>query len=154
GFESLRPALDAARQTGRGVFVLALTSNPEGASVQHVGGEDSVARRIVRAAAAENDGAGPGSVGLVIGATAGAAVRKLGLDLATLNGPILAPGVGAQGAGRQELQQTFAGASGVILPNSSREILSAGPSVEALREAIAATQRSVGSGGNAGSGAD
>ncbi len=38
GFESLRPALDLAAQTGRGVFVLALTSNPEGASVQHVGG--------------------------------------------------------------------------------------------------------------------
>ena len=46
GFESLRPALDLAAETGRGVFVLALTSNPEGASVQHVGGADSVARRI------------------------------------------------------------------------------------------------------------
>ncbi|HET8879562.1 MAG TPA: orotidine-5'-phosphate decarboxylase, partial [Arthrobacter sp.] len=54
GFESLRPALDLAAQAGRGVFVLALTSNPEGASVQHVGGSDSVARRIVRAAAEEN----------------------------------------------------------------------------------------------------
>ena len=52
GFESLRPALTAARETGRGVFVLALTSNPEGASVQHAGGENSVARRIVQAAAA------------------------------------------------------------------------------------------------------
>ena len=37
GFESLRPALDLAAQYGRGVFVLALTSNPEGKSVQHVG---------------------------------------------------------------------------------------------------------------------
>ncbi len=35
GYESLRPAIDLARQTGRGVFVLALTSNPEGAIVQH-----------------------------------------------------------------------------------------------------------------------
>ncbi|MGB3595165.1 MAG: orotidine-5'-phosphate decarboxylase, partial [Ornithinimicrobium sp.] len=34
GFESLRPGLDAAVAQGRGVFVLALTSNPEGASVQ------------------------------------------------------------------------------------------------------------------------
>lgn len=143
GFESLRPALSAARDTGRGVFVLALTSNPEGASVQHVGGENSVARRIVEAAAAENDGGGPGSVGLVIGATAGAAVRQLRLDLTTLNGPILAPGIGAQGAGRQELRDTFAGASGIVLPNSSREILSAGPTLEALREAVTATQRSV-----------
>ena len=54
GFESLRPALDLAAGTGRGVFVLALTSNPEGASVQHVGGADSVARRITEAAAVEN----------------------------------------------------------------------------------------------------
>lgn len=154
GFESLRPALTAARETGRGVFVLALTSNPEGASVQHVGGENSVARRIVEAASAENDAGVPGSVGLVIGATAGEAVRRLSLDLAALNGPILAPGVGAQGAGRQELRDTFAGASGIILPNSSREILSAGPTVEGLRGAITATQRAVDLSGDAGPGTD
>src|SRR5674476_1311079 len=35
GFESLRPALDLAHDNGRGLFVLALTSNPEGAQVQH-----------------------------------------------------------------------------------------------------------------------
>jgi orotidine-5'-phosphate decarboxylase len=154
GFESLRPALTAARETDRGVFVLALTSNPEGASVQHVGGGNSVARRIVEAAAAENDGDAPGSVGLVIGATAGEAVRRLGLDLTTLNGPILAPGVGAQGAGRQELRETFAGASGLVLPNSSREILSAGPTLEGLRRAITATQRAVDLSGDAGPATD
>lgn len=54
GFESLRPALDLAAESGRGVFVLALTSNPEGKSVQHVGGPESVARRIAEAAGAEN----------------------------------------------------------------------------------------------------
>lgn len=154
GFESLRPALDAARETDRGVFVLALTSNPEGASVQHVGGENSVARRIVEAAAAENRAGSPGSVGLVIGATAGVAVRQLGLDLSTLNGPILAPGVGAQGAGQRELRDTFAGAAGVVLPNSSREILSAGPTVEGLRRAAAATQQAVDLSRGAGSGTD
>ncbi|MDN6332860.1 MAG: orotidine-5'-phosphate decarboxylase, partial [Micrococcaceae bacterium] len=47
GFGSLRPALEAAAASGRGIFVLALTSNPEGASVQHVGGAASVARGIV-----------------------------------------------------------------------------------------------------------
>src|SRR6185312_1594758 len=40
GYGSLRPALDLAAATGRGVFVLALTSNSEGASVQHVGGAE------------------------------------------------------------------------------------------------------------------
>ncbi|WP_431812929.1 orotidine-5'-phosphate decarboxylase [Kocuria sp. cx-455] len=54
GFESLRPALDLARQTGRGTFVLALTSNPEGASVQHAGGVESVAQTILRAVREEN----------------------------------------------------------------------------------------------------
>lgn len=154
GFESLRPALAAADETGRGVFVLALTSNPEGASVQHAGGERSVARTIVEAAAAENRGSSPGSVGLVIGATAGAAVRKLNLDLASLNGPVLAPGVGAQGAGRRELEDTFAGASGVVLASSSRDILRKGPSVERLREAIASTQHALSAPNDAGPGTD
>ncbi|GAP56677.1 orotidine 5'-phosphate decarboxylase, partial [Arthrobacter sp. Hiyo6] len=94
GFESLRPALDLAAQSGRGVFVLALTSNPEGASVQHVGGSDSVARRITESAASENrryEGS-LGSVGLVVGATVGRALQDLELDLAAVRGVILAPG--------------------------------------------------------------
>lgn len=36
GFRSLSPAMDLAAATHRGVFVLALTSNPEGRDVQHV----------------------------------------------------------------------------------------------------------------------
>ena len=59
GFESLRPALDLARETGRGTFVLALTSNPEGASVQHVGGTESVAGSVLAAIARENATAQP-----------------------------------------------------------------------------------------------
>lgn len=54
GFESLRPALDLARATGRGTFVLGLTSNPEGATVQHVGGSHSVAGAILAGVAQEN----------------------------------------------------------------------------------------------------
>ena len=51
-------------------------------------------------ATTDNEGAAPlGSVGLVVGATIGAAVQELGLDLAGVNGPLLAPGIGAQGAG-------------------------------------------------------
>lgn len=61
GFESLRPALDLAHRTGRGVFVLALTSNPEGASVQHVGGTDSVAGSVIAAAHGENLSRGVGA---------------------------------------------------------------------------------------------
>jgi orotidine-5'-phosphate decarboxylase len=140
GFESLRPALDLAAATGRGVFVLALTSNPEGRAVQHVGGHESVARSIAHAAAAENAGPGPGHVGLVVGATVGDAPQRLGLDLPSLNGPILAPGVGAQGAGPAELRAAFGAALPFVLPTSSRAILAAGPGAAELRAAAERTR--------------
>ena len=142
GFESLRPALDLAAETGRGVFVLALTSNPEGASVQHVGADGpdgAVARRIAEAAGAENRryaaaSAGQGSVGLVVGATVGDAVARLGLDLTAMGGPILAPGLGAQGATAAVLRETFGAAYPQVLGTSSREILAGGPSAAGVRE--------------------
>jgi orotidine-5'-phosphate decarboxylase len=141
GFESLRPALDLAAETGRGVFVLALTSNPEGPSVQHVGGAESVARRIASAAAAENTrypGA-LGSVGLVVGATVGSALADLGMDLAAVRGPILAPGLGAQGATPADLRATFGTAYSQVLGTSSRDILAAGPGLGGLRDAALRT---------------
>ncbi|ALO66849.1 orotidine 5'-phosphate decarboxylase [Arthrobacter alpinus] len=142
GFESLRPALDLAAANGRGVFVLALTSNPEGASVQHVGGSESVAKRIVEAAAQENRRYAEqalGSVGLVVGATVGSALSELGIDLAALHGPILAPGLGAQGATGADMQLTFGAAYPVVLGTSSRGILAAGPDIAALRAATTQT---------------
>ncbi|MHC8607996.1 MULTISPECIES: orotidine-5'-phosphate decarboxylase [Paenarthrobacter] len=141
GFESLRPALDLAAEHGRGVFVLALTSNPEGRSVQHVGGGDSVARRIVAAAAAENHRyEGPlGSVGLVVGATIGSALGDLDIDLGPVRGPILAPGLGAQGATPADLRETFGQAYPMVLATSSRGILAAGPDIAALQAATRET---------------
>ncbi|MHA7305157.1 orotidine-5'-phosphate decarboxylase [Arthrobacter sp. TMN-49] len=142
GFESLRPALDMAAAHGRGVFVLALTSNPEGASVQHVGGNDSVAKRIVQAAAHENQRYAEetlGSVGLVVGATVGEALTELGIDLAAVNGPILAPGLGAQGATGADMRATFRAAYPAVLGTSSRGILAAGPDIAALRQATTET---------------
>jgi orotidine-5'-phosphate decarboxylase len=141
GFESLRPALDLAAETGRGVFVLALTSNPEGPSVQHVGGADSVARRIALAAAGENRRypGDLGSVGLVVGATVGSALADLDVDLAATRGPVLAPGLGAQGATPAHLRATFGNAYPQVLATSSRDILAAGPKREALRDAAQRT---------------
>ncbi len=132
GFESLRPLLDVAAAHGRGVFVLAATSNPEGASVQRaeVGGR-TVAQNIVDAAGMENQanraaGNGPGSIGVVIGAT----LTELP-DLDALDGPVLAPGVGAQGGRPADLGRL----GSRVLPAVSREILRAGPDVAALRAA-------------------
>jgi len=138
GFGSLAPAMDLAHQTGRGLFVLALTSNPEGRSVQHVGGAGaSVAGAIVAGTAEANARAAErgelGSIGLVVGATVGAAVRDLGIDLAAANAPILAPGFGAQGGTAAQAAEVFGAALPNVLAASSREVLSAGPDVAALR---------------------
>lgn len=139
GYESLRPAIDLADETGRGVFVLALTSNPEGATVQHaVRDGRSVAASIVEGATVDNafarERGGLGSVGLVIGATVGSAVTDLGLDLVTAATPVLAPGFGAQGGTALHLQRTFGSARPQVLASSSREILQAGPSVTRLAD--------------------
>lgn len=139
GFDSLEPAVVAATEHGKGVFVLALTSNPHGASVQHARGADgeTIAGAIVAAATELNQGAQPmGNVGLVVGATVGSAVSDLGIDLSGLNGPILAPGVGAQGASVEDVAKTFGNASPLVLVNQSRGILKAGPFAEKLRGAI------------------
>jgi len=137
GYDSLRPALDLAAATGRGVFVLALTSNPEGASVQHAMlDRRSVAGRVVDGVTQDNAGAEPlGSVGMVVGATVGEAVQALGLDLAAANAPLLAPGVGAQGATAEDLRRVFGDALPNVLASSSREVLGAGPDVAALAAA-------------------
>lgn len=139
GVGSLKPAFDLAQHTDKGIFILALTSNPEGALVQHAIGPDGVpvATSIAIAAAELNAGASPmGSVGLVVGATTGEAVKALGIDLNAVNGPLLAPGVGAQGAGPAELAAVFGDARPRVLVNQSRGIAAAGPIIEKLRGAI------------------
>lgn len=141
GLGALRPALEAARENGCGVFVLALTSNPEGAEVQHARGEDgrTVAAAVLEQLRAENAGAEPfGSFGAVVGATLGDVPERLGAPLA-INGPLLAPGIGAQGAAAEDLPRVFGAAASHVLPSVSRGVLRHGPGVEALR-AAAATQ--------------
>ncbi len=138
GFGSLDPALELAAAGGRGVFVLAATSNPEGAQVQTAvgAGGRSVAQTMVDEVAARNAGAEFGSVGVVVGATLTAAP-----ELAGLNGPILMPGVGAQGGGPASVRELVpADLLPAVVPNVSREVLRHGPSVSALRERLAALQ--------------
>jgi orotidine-5'-phosphate decarboxylase len=140
GYESLRPALDLAAATGRGVFVLTLTSNPEGPSVQHATRDGaSVAASVLAGVARDNAHAAAsgrlGSVGMVVGATVGSAVTDLGLDLTGSAGPLLAPGLGAQGGTAAALRATFGSALPQVLGTSSREVLVAGPGAVALRDA-------------------
>lgn len=134
GYGSLRPAVDLARRTGRGLFVLGLTSNQEGAEVQLVG-QPSVAARVIAEVGADNAGLEPcGDIGLVVGATLPRTPAELGIDLAAANAPVLAPGVGAQGAGPQDVARTFAGLTRRLLVPISRGVLRAGPDPVALRD--------------------
>ena len=132
GVGSLRPAFDAAAAHGGGVFVLALTSNPEGATVQHAATADgrTVAQTVIDEISQVNAGASPlGNIGLVVGATIG----DTGHDLSKVNGPLLAPGLGAQGGTPDQLRTIFGESLQKVLPSYSREVLSAGPDMASLR---------------------
>jgi len=137
GFGSLDGAIDQATASGRGVYVLALTSNPEGPQVQHARDADGrlVGQVVVDEAADRNLGTGPGPVGVVAGATIG----RTGVDFSRLNGSILAPGIGAQGGTAADLVEVFGPAVGLVLPTTSREVMAAGPDPQALRSAARTT---------------
>ncbi len=128
--------IDTALAHGAGVFVLALTSNPEGPQVQHATTADgrTVAGAILDEIASCNAGVQPlGSIGAVVGATIGETRENL-----AVNGPLLVPGLGAQGGTVADVRRIFGAAAGNVLASSSREILSAGPDRAAL---VAAARR-------------
>lgn len=134
GVGSLAPMFELAATHGGGVFVLALTSNPEGAAVQRARTSDgrTVAQTVIDEISQLNAGVEPlGSFGLVVGATIG----ETGHDLSGVNGPLLAPGLGAQGATAADLRTVFGPALPAVLPSYSREVLNAGPDATALRAA-------------------
>lgn len=136
GYGSLKPAVDLARESGAGLFVLALTSNPEGAEVQRAVREDgrTIGATMLGHLADENAGETPmGSFGAVVGATLGD-LSSFDLDI---NGPLLAPGIGAQGATPADLPGVFGAALRNVVPNVSRGVLKYGPDAVALRKAAA-----------------
>jgi orotidine-5'-phosphate decarboxylase len=158
GPESLEPARATAQRFGGGLFVLARTSNPDAAAFQHavVGGAEledtSVAQLVVDTVRGWNTpdwlvsdpptdiasfrdqrstwGPSTGSYGVVVGAT----LPELDVDLDGLGGPILAPGLGAQGGSPADLRRLF-GTDRAVLPTVSRGVLAAGADAGALRAA-------------------
>jgi orotidine-5'-phosphate decarboxylase len=138
GPDSLQPAVDTARESGGGLFVLARTSNPDAGTFQHalVGSpptQRSVAQAVVDAVGrwnAEDGRSGTGSFGVVVGAT----LPDMDVDLGGLGGPVLAPGLGAQGGSPADLRRLF-GSGTVVVPTVSRDVLAAGPDPAALRAA-------------------
>ena len=116
GVGALLPAIDLAVAQGRGVYVLARTSNPEGARIQH-----HAAQVVID----EITGMNPGrdhAIGLVVGATH----SDLGCDLTGFNASILAPGIGAQGGTVEGLTAAFGPALRHVLPTASREVIGGG----------------------------
>lgn len=140
GLGSLEPAVRTAAEHGGGIFVLAATSNPEAHSIQRAsdGEGRSIAQQIVDGVAKLNadQGEEAGSIGVVVGATVSEPPA-----LGHLGGPVLLPGVGAQGAGAADVARICAGVEHLAFPNISRGILRAGPDVEALRAAVAEASR-------------
>jgi orotidine-5'-phosphate decarboxylase len=124
GFGSLTPMVETAQKHDAGLFVLALTSNPEGPEVQEARvGDATVADVVLDHLRALNEGADPlGSFGAVVGATIERGVHRL-----DINGPVLAPGYGAQGGTVDDLRRIFGEGVRHVLPSTSRELLREGP---------------------------
>ena len=137
GFGSLDPFIETARRHDAGLFVLALTSNKEGPEVQHARTDagQTVAGTMLDHLRLLNAGEEPlGSFGAVVGATIGDTGESL-----DINGPLLAPGYGAQGGTAADLVRIFGAAARAVLPSSSRELLRHGPDVAALADAARRT---------------
>ena len=138
GLGALEPMVSLAGSTGRGVIVVVRSSNPEGRWLQQArtdgGSGPAVEDLLLGQIAALNAGGTvpPGTVGAVVGAT----LDPSAFDLASLGGPILAPGLGAQGATPEDVASLFGRCPpGSVVASSSRSLLVAGPDVESLRKA-------------------
>lgn len=139
GVGALEGAFALAEEHGKGLFVLAATSNPEATVLQRATTADgeTVSAAVVAEVSRRNAAATPagewGSFGFVIGATVDAA--EAGLAAFAPVAPILAPGFGAQGATPADLARRFGPQAASVIASESRSLLSAGPA--ALAETIA-----------------
>lgn len=134
GVDALAPFFSTASESGRGVFVLAATSNADGRVLQsaRTSDDETVEALVLRSVAelnARDDGLG--SLGCVLGATRDAPE----FNLSTLGGPFLVPGVGAQGASAEHVARLFGRCpASTVLVNVARDILQAGPDRAGLRD--------------------
>jgi orotidine-5'-phosphate decarboxylase len=135
GVGALTPFFSRCVQ-GRGVFVLAGTSNDEGRTLQRARTDDAEAVEdlILRSVAQLNArDESLGAIGVVLGATR----ERPAFDLAALRGPYLVPGVGAQGATPAQVGRLFERCpAGTVLVNVARAIAAEGPESSALRDAV------------------
>jgi len=155
GFGSLREPAELAERSGKGLFVLAATSNPESAAGQRAviqRGEQAgstVAAGIVGEVLDWNRAHSPegtGSVGLVLGATL--RLEDYGIDTSDARSapPVLAPGFGHQGARVEDAPSIFGSWIRNTLIAQSRSILQMGPSGirSAIQRSRTEVQRAIG----------
>jgi orotidine-5'-phosphate decarboxylase len=131
GVGALAPAASMAAERGKGLFILAATSNPDGTAIQTSKNEVSVAAQVAlevdrlnRSTASSNSRFG--SNGLVIGATVSLSdfgLLRVNQELETLRTPILAPGFGFQGARLEDAKTIFKDLSSDVLYSISRSAL-------------------------------
>ncbi len=125
GVNSLQPFVERTG-TGRGLFVLAATSNPEGRSLQ--GARTTEGPRVfdeVLAAVARWNEPSPsvGNVGVVLGASA----PRGEFSTRQVRGPILVPGVGAQGGALDQVGRLLEGVEkGTVIVSLSRALVEGG----------------------------
>lgn len=133
GVGALRPAVEQAAASTNAVFILAATSNSEAVDVQQARVTDSrsVAQHVVAESIRLAEEFPQATVGLVVGATLDRAPNLDGF-----NGPILMPGVGAQGASVGDALRLAGPAAERAWPTVSRGILTEGPNAAALRAAF------------------
>ena len=130
GVGALRGTLELAYQHGKGVFVLATTSNPEATGLQRSVDESgrTVSQRILDEVSeinsAHTTGDEWGSAGFVVGATVDWA--EAGITPYAPIAPILAPGFGHQGARPEDASRIFGEMAPAVIMSESRSILSAG----------------------------
>ncbi len=136
GFGAVEDTLRRAERSGKGAFLLAVTSNPHALALQGAVIASGVRRGLTVAAGILADvdewnaraGSGPGSIGVVLGATMELSRFGIGPGVAgSAATPVLAPGFGAQGAKIGQLKTIFGERSSAVLVSESRSILSAGP---------------------------
>ena len=127
GGDAVQPFLDAAVDSGRGLFVLVRTSNPGAADLQDLALADGrlwheAVAQLVGAWGAPSVGAsGLSSVGAVVGATVPARIAALRAVMP--HQPFLLPGVGAQGGTPSDLGPAFGGNVAGALVSASRSII-------------------------------
>ncbi|WP_110588921.1 orotidine-5'-phosphate decarboxylase [Microbacterium suaedae] len=130
GVGALTGTVSTAYEHGKGVFVLAATSNPEAAGVQRSTDPEgrSVSQRVIDEVSSLNAAhARPdewGSAGFVIGATVDWA--SAGIAPYAPVAPILGPGFGHQGARPDDAARIYGPMADAVLMSESRSILSAG----------------------------